>query len=118
VDCLQEYGITPHATLFHWDSPQALEDRYSSWRSREMAQDFADYVTAVVQHLGGEPDSVVITELRESTYFAVLRVRHDGELIEVDSRPSDAIAIAVKNNKVSERYSGLLARLRSALQAL
>ncbi|MBD2260938.1 GH1 family beta-glucosidase [Pseudanabaena sp. FACHB-2040] len=51
VDCLLEYGITPHATLFHWDSPQALEDRYGSWRSREMAQDFADYATVVVGRL-------------------------------------------------------------------
>ncbi|HEY9735473.1 MAG TPA: GH1 family beta-glucosidase [Trichocoleus sp.] len=51
VDCLLEYGITPHATLFHWDSPQALEDRYGSWRSRQMAQDFADYVTVVVGRL-------------------------------------------------------------------
>jgi beta-glucosidase len=52
VDCLREHGITPHATLFHWDSPQALENRYGSWQSREMAQDFADYVTAVVSRLG------------------------------------------------------------------
>lgn len=52
VDTLLEHGITPHATLFHWDSPQALEDRYGSWRSREMASDFADYVTAVVSRLG------------------------------------------------------------------
>lgn len=52
VDCLLAHGITPHATLFHWDSPQALEDRYGSWQSREMAQDFADYVTAVVSRLG------------------------------------------------------------------
>lgn len=52
LDRLQEQGITPHATLFHWDSPQALEKRYGSWRSREMAKDFADYATAVVQRLG------------------------------------------------------------------
>ena len=52
VDRLLEHGITPHATLFHWDSPQALEDRYGSWRSREMAKDFADYVTVVVKALG------------------------------------------------------------------
>ena len=52
VDCLLEHGITPHATLFHWDSPQALEERYGSWRSREIAQDFADYVTAAVSRLG------------------------------------------------------------------
>ena len=52
VDCLRSHGITPHATLFHWDSPQALEDRYGSWQSREMAKDYADYVSAVVSRLG------------------------------------------------------------------
>jgi beta-glucosidase len=52
VDCLLEHGITPYATLFHWDSPQALEAKYGSWRSREMAQDFADYVKVVVSRLG------------------------------------------------------------------
>ena len=52
VDTLLKHGITPHATLLHWDSPQALEDRYGSWRSREMAKDFADYATATVKRLG------------------------------------------------------------------
>ena len=52
IDCLHEYGITPHATLFHWDSPQALEDLYASWQNRQMAIDYADYVTAVVSRLG------------------------------------------------------------------
>jgi beta-glucosidase len=52
VDCLHEYGITPHATLFHWDSPQRLEDLYGSWQSRQIAYDFADYTTAVVSRLG------------------------------------------------------------------
>lgn len=52
VDELLAHGITPHVTLFHWDSPQALEEAYGSWRSREMAQDFADYVTRVVKALG------------------------------------------------------------------
>ncbi|MBF2078786.1 MAG: beta-glucosidase [Synechococcales cyanobacterium T60_A2020_003] len=52
VDGLLAQGITPHGTLFHWDSPQALDDRYGSWRSREMASDFADYVSVVVRHLG------------------------------------------------------------------
>lgn len=52
VDALLAQGITPHITLFHWDSPQALENRYGSWQSRDMAKDFADYVTVVVQALG------------------------------------------------------------------
>jgi hypothetical protein len=48
-----------------------------------------------VQALGGELQDVVITELREHVYYAVLRVRSEGELVEIDSRPSDAIAVAV-----------------------
>ena len=54
-----------------------------------------DLVVGVVEALDGELDSVVINELREHTYYAKLRVRVDGELREIDSRPSDAIAIAV-----------------------
>jgi len=54
-----------------------------------------DLLVGVVDAMGGEFDSVVISELREHTYFAQLRIRKDGELIEIDSRPSDAIAVAV-----------------------
>ena len=54
-----------------------------------------DLIVSVVEQMGGELDSVVISELRDHTYFAQLRVKLDGELIEIDSRPSDAIAVAV-----------------------
>ena len=54
-----------------------------------------DLLVNVVEMLGAELDSVVISELRQHTYYAKLRVRQDGELIEIDSRPSDAIAVAV-----------------------
>ncbi|MEE2684841.1 MAG: bifunctional nuclease family protein, partial [Planctomycetota bacterium] len=54
-----------------------------------------DLIVSMVEQLGGELDSVLITELKDHTYFARVRIRQDGELIEIDSRPSDAIAIAV-----------------------
>jgi len=54
-----------------------------------------DLVVNVVENLGGELQDVVVNELRDHTYFAKLRVRHEGELIEIDARPSDAIAVAV-----------------------
>ena len=54
-----------------------------------------DLIVNMVGQLGAELDSVVITELRDHTYFSLIRLRKDGELIEIDSRPSDAIAIAV-----------------------
>ncbi len=57
-----------------------------------------DLLVAIVDALGGELDSVVINELREHTYYAKLRIRVNGEIIEIDSRPSDAIAVAVTCN--------------------
>jgi uncharacterized protein len=54
-----------------------------------------DLVAAVIDQMGGELQDVYINELKEHTYFAKLRIRKDGELIQVDSRPSDAIALAV-----------------------
>jgi hypothetical protein len=54
-----------------------------------------DLITAVVEQLGAEVQDIVISELREHTYFAKLRIRSEGELTEVDCRPSDAIAVAV-----------------------
>ncbi len=54
-----------------------------------------DLLTNVIEHLGGELQDIFINELREHTYFAKLRIRQEGELVEVDSRPSDAIALAV-----------------------
>ncbi|REJ70565.1 MAG: bifunctional nuclease family protein [Planctomycetota bacterium] len=54
-----------------------------------------DLLVSTVEQMGGEFQDVVISELRDHTYFALLRIRHEGELIEIDARPSDAIAVAV-----------------------
>ena len=54
-----------------------------------------DLITGVVEQMGGEVQDIVISDLKEHTYFAKLRSRHEGELVEVDCRPSDAIAVAV-----------------------
>jgi uncharacterized protein len=54
-----------------------------------------DLINSVVELMGGEVQDIVISELKEHTYFAKLRIRNAGELIEVDCRPSDAIALAV-----------------------
>ncbi len=54
-----------------------------------------DLIVSAVEQLGGELQDVVINELKEHTYYARLRIRQEGELLEVDARPSDAIAVAV-----------------------
>ncbi len=54
-----------------------------------------DLLAQIIDDLGGDIQDVIISDLRDHTYYAKLRIRHEGELLEVDSRPSDAIAIAV-----------------------
>lgn len=51
VDGMLARSLVPYATLYHWDLPQALEDR-GGWRSRDTALAFADYAAAVVERLG------------------------------------------------------------------
>ncbi len=58
-----------------------------------------DLIANVVEELGGRLEKVVIHDLNEHTYFAKLVVRGpDGETIDIDARPSDAIATAVTFN--------------------
>jgi bifunctional DNase/RNase len=54
-----------------------------------------DLLANAIDLLGGDLQDIYINELRDHTYFAKLRIRHEGEIVEVDSRPSDAIALAV-----------------------
>lgn len=51
VDALLEEGITPFATLYHWDLPQKLEDA-GGWPARDTAYRFAEYAAAVHEALG------------------------------------------------------------------
>lgn len=55
-----------------------------------------DLIVSVAKELGAEVKDVMIHELNDHTYFAKLRlVKGDGDIVEIDSRPSDAIAVAV-----------------------
>ena len=54
-----------------------------------------DLLVNTIDSLGAEFQDVIISELKEHTYYATLRVRHEGELFEIDARPSDAIAVSV-----------------------
>jgi beta-glucosidase len=51
IDALLEAGIEPLATLYHWDLPQALQDK-GGWTNRDIVKAFADYSTEVVEHFG------------------------------------------------------------------
>lgn len=51
VGLLRDAGITPMATLYHWDLPQALQDE-GGWMNRRTARDFADYAGLMFDALG------------------------------------------------------------------
>jgi len=55
-----------------------------------------DLLASVITSLGGSVERIEVCGLRDNTFYARLMVRRDGETIEVDSRPSDAIALAVR----------------------
>lgn len=52
-----------------------------------------DLVERMIEQLDCQMERIVISELRDSTFYAKIVLRRDGELVEIDSRPSDAIAI-------------------------
>ena len=55
-----------------------------------------DLAKRLVEGLDGAIERVTVTELRDGTYYAVIALRARGRLVEIDSRPSDAIAIALR----------------------
>lgn len=55
-----------------------------------------DLLKNILEEMSVEVQRIVITELRDGTYYAVISMRRDGESYEVSSRPSDAIALAVR----------------------
>jgi uncharacterized protein len=63
--------------------------------ARPMTHDLA---RNLMRHMNGQLDKVVITELRDDTFFAVLWIRQNGELMTLDARPSDAIALALRSD--------------------
>jgi len=56
-----------------------------------------DLTVNLVAELGGSMERVTVTELRDSTFFATISVQIDGRTVDIDSRPSDAIALAVRS---------------------
>ena len=54
-----------------------------------------ELLASVIEHLGGKVEKVVINDLRDRTFFALLHIRQGDKVAQVDSRPSDAIALGI-----------------------
>ena len=58
IDELLQAGLQPHATLYHWDLPQALDEAYGGWLSRDVVARFADYGAEVARRFGDRLASI------------------------------------------------------------
>jgi len=55
-----------------------------------------DLLRLVLEQLGGTVEKIVISDLRESTFFASIHLQQQGKPVTIDARPSDAIALALR----------------------
>lgn len=57
-----------------------------------------DLLADVIEQLNGELEKILINDLKDHTFYAKLLIRQAGQLVEIDSRPSDAIALGVASD--------------------
>jgi beta-glucosidase len=76
IDGLLEAGVTPYPTLYHWDLPQALQDR-GGWTQRQTAEHFAAYAAYVAAALGDRVTTwATVNEPRCAAWIGHLEGRH------------------------------------------
>lgn len=112
IDCIRMSLMTQNRVVI---LKQAEDDRYLAiWIGPNEAEAITfelqsihprrplthDLLKSVIQEMGAEVQRIIITELRrpEDTFYAKIIVESNGKEIEIDSRPSDAIALAVRVN--------------------
>jgi beta-glucosidase len=84
VDALLAAGITPYPTLYHWDLPQALQDR-GGWAARDTAAALGDYAAVVAGRLGDRVTNwVTLNEPRCAAWIGHLEGRHAPGLADID----------------------------------
>ncbi|KAF8745063.1 hypothetical protein HU200_013476 [Digitaria exilis] len=52
INLLKQNGIEPYVTIFHWDTPQALHDKYGGFLSRRIVKDYTDFAKVCFEHFG------------------------------------------------------------------
>ena len=69
----------------------------------------------LIDQLGGTVDSVIVNNLENDTYYARIKVKCKDQIIEIDSRPSDAIALSVRTKSPIAPPRATRIRLYSAM---
>ncbi len=92
---LEEVGGDRSLPIFI-GAPEATSIAYALQKVETPRPMSHDLMGHVIEALGARVVSVEITDLRDNTFYATLRLDRDGEEIEVSSRPSDAVAVALR----------------------
>lgn len=92
---LKEVGANRYLTI--WVGPFEAEAINVKLQQVEFARPLThDLLKNSIEVLGGVVERVVVTELREDTFYARIILNVDGRQVDIDSRPSDAMALAVR----------------------
>jgi beta-glucosidase len=109
IDALREAGIEPFPTLYHWDLPQALQDR-GGWQSRDIAKAFADYAAYMARALGDRANNFFT--INEFSSFVDIGHRGfdtvvDGKKIRIELAPG----LRLSNGRLYQvRHNAVLAQ--------
>lgn len=92
---LKEIGAERYLPI--WIGPYEAEAIVLRLQNREVSRPLThDLLNNVITKMGGRVVRVLVSEMRDDTYYALITVALDGRRLEIDSRPSDAIALAVR----------------------
>ena len=72
-----------------------------------------DLIKNILMLLNAEVEKIVVTELKENTFYALIHIRINGERITIDCRPSDAMALALRTDSPIYVTEGVINNSRS-----
>ena len=113
------YVPTEEKCLPIWIGPAEAASIGLALRGETFARPLThDLLAMVVDGLDGRVDRVVITDQREGTYYARIFLARESEVVAVDARPSDSIALALRTEAPIYLEDAVLAKVQDSLVAL
>ncbi len=116
IDALLEAGIEPFPTLYHWDLPQALQDK-GGWQSRDTAKAFADYAGYMARALGDRANKFFTI----NEFFSIVDIGHRGIDTVVDGRKvriEHAPGLRLSNARLNQVRHNVVLAQGLAVQAI
>lgn len=103
IDELMKHNIEPIVTIYHWDLPQALQDAYGGWESRQIIEDFKNYSITLYKAFGDRVkywvslnEQNIFTRLGYQTALHPPGIKDDKLFYQVNHHANLANAIAIK----------------------